>query len=94
MQPNLETVRTLAQKHPDVITEGSLRWEIFMADENGLKESGAIIRRGRKILIDADRYFVWIYSDNQLSDSAIKKEAAVTKRRRKRSSQSRAVVSA
>jgi len=73
MQPNIETVRSLAQKHPDVITEGGLRWEIFNADENGLKESGAIIRRGRKILIDVDRYFAWIYSDNQSFDAATRK---------------------
>jgi len=42
MQPNLETVRTLAQKHRDVITEGGLRWEIFNEKSNGLAESGAI----------------------------------------------------
>ena len=60
MQPNLETVRTLARKYPDVITEGGLRWEIFNSEENGLKKSGAILRRGRKILIDADKYFAWI----------------------------------
>ena len=65
MQPNLQTVRTLAQKYPDVITEGGLRWEIFNKDQNGLKESGAILKRGRKILIDADRYFKWLYSQSQ-----------------------------
>jgi len=66
MYPNLETVRTLARKHPDVITEGGLRWEIFNEEKNGLKESGAILRRGRKILIDADRYFRWLYNQNQV----------------------------
>lgn len=68
MQPNLETVRTLAQKYPDVITEGGLRWEIFNKDRNGLKDSGAILKRGRKILIDDDRYFDWLYSQNQKQD--------------------------
>jgi len=63
--PNLETVRTLAQKYPNVITEGGLRWEIFNKDSNGLKESGAILKRGRKILIDADRYFDWLRNQNQ-----------------------------
>lgn len=65
MYPNLETVRTLARKHPDVITEGGLRWEIFQQEANGLKQSGAIIKRGRKILIDADRYFNWLYGQNE-----------------------------
>jgi len=70
MQPNLETVRTLAQKYPDVITEGGLRWEIFNEKSNGLKESGAIIRRGRKILIDTDRYFPWLYSNDHQTQQA------------------------
>ncbi len=65
MQPNLETVRTLSQKHPNVITDGGLRWEIFNEDKNGLKEAGAIIRRGRKIYIDVDRYFSWLYGDSK-----------------------------
>jgi len=63
--PNLATVRTLAQQYPDVITEGGLRWEIFNKDKNGLGESGAILKRGRKILIDTNRYFDWLYSQNQ-----------------------------
>jgi len=92
MNPNLDTVRTLAQKYPDVITEGGLRWEIFNEESNGLKESGAIIRRGRKVLIDADRYFDWIYSQNQSPDNA--NEVTVTKRKRKCSPQSRAEASA
>lgn len=65
MNPNLATVRTLAQKYPDVITEGGLRWEIFNEEINGLKESGAILRRGRKVLIDTDRYFGWLYSQSE-----------------------------
>lgn len=66
MQPNLETVRTLAQKYPDVITEGGLRWEIFNKDKNGLSKSGAILKRGRKVLIDRDRYFDWLYTQNNI----------------------------
>jgi hypothetical protein len=65
MHPNLETVRTLAQKHPDVLTEGGIRFQIFNKNNNGLKESGAIIRVGRKVLIDTDRYFDWVYNQNQ-----------------------------
>ena len=58
--PNLETVKTLANKHPGVIREGGLRWEIFNKDTNGLAESNAIIKHGGKILIDSDRYFDWL----------------------------------
>jgi len=38
---------------------GSIRWQIFNSDTNGLKESGAIIRHGRRILINAEKYFAW-----------------------------------
>jgi len=38
---------------------GAIRWQIFNAESNGLKASGAIIRHGRKILIDVDKYFAW-----------------------------------
>jgi len=65
MEPRLETVRTLARKYPDVFSEGGLRWQIFNADKNGLNESGAIIRLGRKVMIDSDRYFDWLYSQNR-----------------------------
>ncbi len=69
MNPNLATVRTLARQFPDVITESGLRWQIFNEDTNGLKETGAIIRVGQgkrpKLIIDTDRYFGWLYSQNQ-----------------------------
>jgi len=38
---------------------GAIRWQIFNSETNGLKESGAIIRHGRKILIDVEKYFAW-----------------------------------
>ena len=63
--PNLETVKTLANKHPGLIREGGLRWEIFNKDTNGLAESNAIIKHGGKILIDADRYFDWLSTPTQ-----------------------------
>jgi hypothetical protein len=43
-------------------TEASLRWHIFQAPTNGLKESGAIIRIGRSIRIDHDRFDAWLDS--------------------------------
>ena len=58
--PNLETVKTLAEKHPGLIKEGGLRWEIFNKDRNGLAESRAIIKHGGKVLIDSDLYFYWL----------------------------------
>lgn len=45
-----------------LFTESSLRNIIFKRHENGLEESGAIKRLGRKILIDKDKFFLWVSS--------------------------------
>ena len=60
----LLTVRQLAVKHP-ALPEGGTRWQIFNEETNGLAESGAIIRCGRKVLIDEDRYFAWLDRQNR-----------------------------
>ncbi len=62
--PNLQTVPQFAENNP-AFPEGGLRWQIFNEEKNGLKASGAIVRIGRKVLIDSDRYFKWVYSQNQ-----------------------------
>ncbi len=49
--PNLYTVKQFIYKH-NAFTYGSIRSIIFYEHKNGLKESGAILRIGRKILID------------------------------------------
>ncbi|HIF49930.1 MAG TPA: hypothetical protein EYQ42_00085 [Thiotrichaceae bacterium] len=67
--PNLKTVSQFTESNP-AFTLGGLRWQIFNEDENGLKEAGAIIRIGRKVLIDVDRYFYWVYSQNKSRDIA------------------------
>ena len=59
--PNLLTVRQLSQKHP-VFPEGGIRHRIFHAKENGLEGSGAIVRNGRRVLIDEERWFDWLTS--------------------------------
>lgn len=62
--PNLQTVPQFAENNP-AFPVGGLRWLIFNEDKNGLKESGAIIRIGKKVMIDGDRFFNWIYKQNQ-----------------------------
>ena len=57
----LRTVKQFAERHP-FLTESSLRFQIFNRASNGLEPSGAIIRLGRKILIDEERYFGWVDS--------------------------------
>lgn len=52
----LLTVNQFSAKHP-AYPVGGLRWMIFNEATNGLAESGAVVRDGRKVLIDEDRFF-------------------------------------
>ncbi|AUM12471.1 hypothetical protein [Ketobacter alkanivorans] len=55
----LATVRNTSLKYPDAnITESSLRWLIFNGSENGFNQ--CIVRIGRKILIDLDKFESWL----------------------------------
>lgn len=55
----LVTVQQLAASQPG-IGEGAIRWDLFNRRTNGLEASGAIVRRGRKVLLDLDRYLDWL----------------------------------
>ncbi len=63
------TVRQFAGRNP-AFTEAAIRNLVFKADSrhstrgeipgNGLIEAGAIVRIGRKVLIDEDAFFAWV----------------------------------
>lgn len=55
----LLTVRQFAQQQPG-LAEGGIRWDLFNREKNGLAQSGAIFQRGRRILIDPERYLSWL----------------------------------
>ncbi len=57
------TVKQFAERYP-AFTVGGLRHQIFHEDTNGLKKSGAIVRNGRKVLINESKYFAWVESQN------------------------------
>ena len=57
--PALLTVSQFCTKH-SFISQGGLRFQIFNAHDNGLASFGAIVRLGRRVLIDEGRYFEWI----------------------------------
>ena len=59
--PSLLTVSQFCTKHA-FIKEGGLRFQIFNANDNELSSFDAIIRMGRKVLIDENRYFEWVES--------------------------------
>ena len=57
--PTLLTVKQFNQKHP-AFPVGGLRHQIFHEQENGLAKAGAIVRVGRKVLINEERYFAHV----------------------------------
>jgi len=61
MNPKYFTVRQFADGHT-AFTKGGLRALIFNEKTNGLADSGAIVRVGRKVLIDEEKFFSWIES--------------------------------
>jgi len=64
---NLLSVNQFTALYP-VFTASSLRWLIFNERKNGLKKSGVVVRLGRKVMIDADKFFGWL--DAQQSKAA------------------------
>lgn len=56
---NLRTLRQLAAANP-AFSEAALRWHVFNATSNGLDR--AIIRLGRKVLIDENEFSKWLES--------------------------------
>jgi hypothetical protein len=61
---NIRTLLTVAQLSEQCpgFTQPAIRWLLFNQNENGLAHSGAIIRNGRRVLIDVDKFFSWLDS--------------------------------
>jgi hypothetical protein len=49
------------QEH-DEFSQSALRWRIFKAQDNGLQQAGAVVRVGRRVYLDPERFFAWIES--------------------------------
>lgn len=64
MTANFSTVKQFCENHQPFKT-GGVRLLIFNEATNGLKQSGAIVRIGRKVLIDEVKFFAWVESQNQ-----------------------------
>ncbi|MEO6687867.1 MAG: DNA-binding protein [Dokdonella sp.] len=62
MKRNLQSVATFAPNSP--FSENQLRWMIFNASTNGLREANALVRVRRRVYIDVDAFDVWIESQN------------------------------
>ncbi len=64
MSKNLKTVNQMLDDNK-FLTNGGFRALIFNANSNGLNQQGVIVRIGRKVLIDEDKFFNWLESQNQ-----------------------------
>jgi len=56
---HLLTIRQFSERHP-AFPEGSLRWHVFRASQNGLERLDAVKRIGRRVYLDEDRFFTWV----------------------------------
>ena len=61
--PIFLTVKQFCERH-QAFSYGGIRHNIFHENSNGLKESGAIIRNGRRILINEEKFFSWLETRN------------------------------
>lgn len=58
------TVTQLCESHK-AFKPGGIRALIFNEQKNGLAKSGAIVRIGKKVLINEKRFFEWIEAQDQ-----------------------------
>jgi|GEM_PF-1854714 len=68
------TVNQYADENP-AFSQGGLRHLIFNENSNGLAESGAVVRVGRKVLIDGDKFADWIASQHKTVEPKAKPKA-------------------
>jgi hypothetical protein len=63
-QRRLRTVKQFCAENP-AFSPGGMRWLLFSRRENGLDH--AVVRCGRRIFIDADRFFAWLDEQNGIA---------------------------
>ncbi len=61
---NIYTVKQFSEKEP-AFTIGGIRSLIFNEYYNGLATSGAITRVGRRVLINHQKFFSWLESQQK-----------------------------
>jgi hypothetical protein len=71
----MDTIISVSEfsKRHSAFTEPSVRWLIFRSCENGLLESGAIVRLGRRVLIDEELFFEWVKNNGSIHSNSLSK---------------------
>jgi hypothetical protein len=62
--PNYSTVKQFTEANK-AFTSGGMRALIFNEHQNGLSDSGAVVRVGGKVLINNDKFFAWVEKQNE-----------------------------
>lgn len=58
------SVEQTAEQIP-ALTQAAIRWHLFNRKTNGLAESGAVIKIGRRVLIDFPNYIEWLKAQGE-----------------------------
>ena len=57
---DLVVPNTLIRKYPEVLNSARLRYLLRERDNNGLVESGAVMQKGRRLIIAVPRFLKWL----------------------------------
>ena len=57
---DIMSLKNFVKRYPDLATEQQVRWAIFQREHNGLRKSGAILKRGGRIFIVVPKYREWL----------------------------------
>lgn len=68
MARRLQTVSQFAAERG--FTEPSIRWWIFNAASNGMHHLGVVMRIGRRVYIDPEKFELWLERQQQTGGAA------------------------
>lgn len=56
---NICSPEKLVNENPDLFTQGQLNWLLKTRHQNGLTDTGAILKVSQKLYIDKSKFFDW-----------------------------------
>jgi hypothetical protein len=57
---DLATPNHVIERHPEILNSARLRYLLRERESNGLVESGAVLQKGRRLLIAVPRFIQWL----------------------------------
>jgi len=59
---DIMTLKKFTSRYEDVVSEPTMRWQLFNRETNGLSDSGAVFKHGGRWFVCVPRYRKWILS--------------------------------